>query len=151
MLSLFASVLLKRKSGQDESQFCWYCRIIFSELLQEEVRTDSGIREFLLSHISSRALEKCQSVHRIRKGARNGCVSCKVFLASFTVEELNYASTYKRGYLMFNEVIMENSGYDDDKVVNIVLQLPVRKKLLQSVVDRHISATLTVHMDHGKY
>ena len=70
-------------------------------------------------------------------------------LASFTVEEQNYASKYRRGYLLFDETIME-SGYENDKVVNIVLQLPVRKKFLQCVVDRHISATLTVHMDHGK-
>lgn len=114
------------------------------------MRTDSRIWEFLLSHTGSRALEKYQSVHGLRKGAGNGCVACRVFLASFTVEELNYASKYGRGCLLFNETIMENSGYENDKVVNIVLQLPVRKRLLQCVIYRHISATLTVHMDHGK-
>jgi hypothetical protein len=150
MISLLASVLLQKQPGQNESQFCCYCRTIFNELLQEEVKTDSRIWEFLLSHIGSRVLEKCQSVHGLRKGAENGCVACRVFLASFTVEELNYASKYGRGCLFFNETIMENSGYENDKVVNIVLQLPVRKKLLQSVFDRRISATLTVHMDHGK-
>ena len=114
------------------------------------MRTDSRIWEFLLSHIGSRALEKYQSVHGLRKGAGYGCVACRVFLASFTVEELNYASKYARGCLLFNETIMENSGYENDKVVNIVLQLPVRKRLLQCAIDRHISATLTVHMGHGK-
>ena len=150
MISLLASVLLQKQPGQTESQFCWYCRTIFNELLQEEVRTDSRIWEFLLSHIGSGAFGKYQSVHGLRKGAGSGCVACRVFLASFTVEELNYASKYGRGYLLLKENTMENSGYENDKVVNIVLQLPVRKKLLQCVIDRHISATLTVHMDHGK-
>jgi hypothetical protein len=150
MISLLASVLLQKQPGQNESQFCCYCRTIFNELLQEEVKTDSRIWEFLLSHIGSGALEKCQSVHWLRKGAENGCVACRVFLASFTVEELNYASKYGQGCLLFNKIIMENSEYENDEVVNIVLHLPVRKKLLQFVFDRHISATLTVHMDHGK-
>ena len=114
------------------------------------MKTDSRIWEFLLSHIGSEALEKCQTVHGLRKGAGNGCPACRVFLASFTVEELNYASKYRRGCLLFNENIMEKSGYENDKVVDSVLQVLVRKKHLQSVFDRHISATLTVHMDHGK-
>jgi len=150
MSSLLASFLLRIQPAQNESHFCWYCRTVCNELLEEDVRTDLTIWEFLLSHIGSRAVEKCQSVQGLRKGAGNGCVACGVFLASITVEERNYASKNGRGCLLFNETIMENSEDEDDRVVNIMLQLPVRKRLRQSLFDKHVSATLTVHMDHGK-
>ena len=149
MTSLLASFLLRTQTGQNDSPFCWYCRSIFNELLEEDVETNSRIWEFLLSHFGSRATEKCQSVQGLRKGASNGCVACGVFLASITVEERNYASQNGRGCLLFNETIMENPEHKDDRIVNIVLQLPVRNNLHRSLFNRHVAATLTVHMDHG--
>lgn len=149
MLPLLASLLLQNQPGQNESQFCQYCHIIFSKLLQDQEGINSWIWEFLRSHIPCRALEKCQSIYGLRKGAGNGCVACRVLLSLFTVEEQNYASKYRQGQLLFNKTVIEETGYED-KVVDIVLQLPVRKELLYFVINKHVSATLTVHMDYGK-
>jgi hypothetical protein len=64
------------------------------------------------------------------------------------MEEQNYASKYGRSRISFNETAMQKPGYED-KVVDIVLQFPVRKDLVHSGIDKQVSATLSVHMDHG--